>query len=189
MGGVDITNTVYSNGSITIPNVTGNIVITATATTQYSGKTFRATGQNSADKYHCTALIKYDSSFKGKVVSRSMNISNIESLTNFSTSGGGIFMDKSGKLTNSLYIKDIKGTTTNFHLTVDGTNGTLSCNDKTIPSSLDDTNCAYLKIPFLFNASTPFSFTIQDISIKIEGVEQPILGLGGFFKEETFTLE
>jgi hypothetical protein len=32
MGGVDITATVYSSGSINIPNVTGNIVITATAT-------------------------------------------------------------------------------------------------------------------------------------------------------------
>lgn len=32
MGGVDITATVYSSGTISIPNVTGNIVITATAT-------------------------------------------------------------------------------------------------------------------------------------------------------------
>lgn len=31
MGGVDVTDTVYSNGTITIGNVTGNIVITATA--------------------------------------------------------------------------------------------------------------------------------------------------------------
>ena len=33
MGGVDITATVYSDGTINIPNVTGNIVIYATATT------------------------------------------------------------------------------------------------------------------------------------------------------------
>lgn len=33
MGGVDITSTVYSNGAISIANVTGDIVITATATT------------------------------------------------------------------------------------------------------------------------------------------------------------
>lgn len=32
MGGVDITSTAYANGVITIPTVTGNIVITATAT-------------------------------------------------------------------------------------------------------------------------------------------------------------
>ena len=31
MGGVDVTNTVYSNGVITIASVTGNIEITATA--------------------------------------------------------------------------------------------------------------------------------------------------------------
>lgn len=32
MGGIDITSTVYSSGTINIPNVTGNIIITATAT-------------------------------------------------------------------------------------------------------------------------------------------------------------
>lgn len=32
MGGVDVTSTVYSNGTITISSVTGNVVITATAT-------------------------------------------------------------------------------------------------------------------------------------------------------------
>ena len=34
MGGVDITSTAYSSGTITIPSVTGNIVITATAVLQ-----------------------------------------------------------------------------------------------------------------------------------------------------------
>lgn len=38
MGGTDITNTVYSNGVITIPNVTGNIVITASAIDSYVPK-------------------------------------------------------------------------------------------------------------------------------------------------------
>lgn len=37
MGGVDITNTAYSNGMIIISKVTGNIVITATATSTSSG--------------------------------------------------------------------------------------------------------------------------------------------------------
>lgn len=36
MGGNDITSDVYSNGNITIPSVTGNIVITATATSSSS---------------------------------------------------------------------------------------------------------------------------------------------------------
>ena len=36
MGGVDITSTAYSNGTISIVNVTGNLVITATATAQAS---------------------------------------------------------------------------------------------------------------------------------------------------------
>ena len=36
MGGIDITSTVYSNGSISISSVTGNIVINATATKQAS---------------------------------------------------------------------------------------------------------------------------------------------------------
>ena len=36
MGGADITSSSYSNGTITIPNVTGNIVITANATQQAS---------------------------------------------------------------------------------------------------------------------------------------------------------
>lgn len=37
MGGTDITSSNYSGGTITIPNVTGNIVITANATQQASG--------------------------------------------------------------------------------------------------------------------------------------------------------
>ena len=37
MGGADVTGTVYSNGTINIPNVTGNIVITATATETSGG--------------------------------------------------------------------------------------------------------------------------------------------------------
>ncbi len=37
MGGVDITNTAYSNGMIIISKVTGNVVITATATSTSSG--------------------------------------------------------------------------------------------------------------------------------------------------------
>ncbi len=39
MGGVDITSTSYSSGTVSIPSVTGNIVITATAVSQ-AGRTF-----------------------------------------------------------------------------------------------------------------------------------------------------
>lgn len=39
MGGSDITSTAYSSGTITIPNVTGNIVITATAVTSVASIT------------------------------------------------------------------------------------------------------------------------------------------------------
>ena len=196
MGGNNITKNVYSSntcrkGIINIPSVTGNIIITIT-TKQFNSvnKIFTGLNQRFSNMYHCTALIKYNSDFKGKTLSRNLIMSNVSGLSSYTgITGGSGFGDNSGELTNGKYIKELKELQSKFSLNINENTPTLSCEDKTIPSDIDDASWEYFKIPFVISTSEPFSFNIEDIKIKIDGVEQQILDLGGFFSEETFTLK
>ena len=196
MGGNDITKNVYSSntcrkGIINIPSVTGNIIIAIT-TKQFNpvNKTFTRLNQKFPHMYHCTALIKYNSNFKGKALSRNLIMSNVSGLSSYTgVNGGSGFGDNSGELTNSKYIKEMKELMSEFNLNINKNTASLSCEDKTISSDEDDASWEYVKIPFVISTSESFSFNIEDIKIKIDGVEQQILDLGGFFLEETFTLK
>ena len=196
MGGNNITKNVYSSntcrkGIINIPSVTGNIIITIT-TKQFNpvNKIFTKLNQRFSNIYHCTALIKYNSDFKGKTLSRNLIMSNVSGLSSYTgVNGGSGFGDNSGELTNGKYVKDMKELMSEFSLNINENTATLSCEDKTISSDVDDASWEYFKIPFVISTSEPFSFNIEDIKIKIDGVEQQILDLGGFFPEETFTLK
>lgn len=75
MGGVDITSTVYSSGTISIPNVTGDVVITATATkivsytnqvpisTDASGAVYNTTGFKDATRISSSGAESASSGF------------------------------------------------------------------------------------------------------------------------------
>ena len=74
MGGADITSTAYSDGNITISNVTGNIVITVTATKQASGGTgeYRAVTEDDLTVINATLTID-DGGYKLVQSSRQWN--------------------------------------------------------------------------------------------------------------------
>lgn len=69
--------------------------------------------------------------------------------------------------------------------------GPIKPNGKDMPSDARTRAVGpYLQIPFrIVYSSKPFSFRINSLQVLINGIEQPIINLGGYYVEETFTLE
>ena len=106
MGGKDITNTAYSNGNISISNVTGNIVITANATAIETPTSY----QISANLTHCKSsnAAKNISAGLGYVTTITAN----DGYTVFSikvTMGGTDITSSALKSGNQIYIPHVTG--------------------------------------------------------------------------------
>lgn len=194
MAGQDITSTVYSGNTITIPNVTGNIVITCIATqsqsgggsSTYIGKTFTMTGKK-FNFYHFTAIIANNEFKKGDVLTMSVTGSNASNIVAGSDNTGcTLFETNDGGVSNNAPTKTVSAPATSA-LTLNGDNTfTATISDRTFDTDVTNT---YLRVPIMiFVSGVPASFTIDSLSIKVNGTEQEILNLGGFFKEEPFTI-
>lgn len=194
MAGQDITSTVYSNGTITISNVIGNIVIRCIATqsqsgdggSDYIGKTFTMTGKKNYF-YHFTAIIANNGFKPGDVFSMSLTGSNATNLEqNSYNNGASIFTSNDTAVSNASFVEQVS-LDGKCELTLNEDNTfTVTIGDRPLTS---DPNASYLKVPtMIFVGNLPASFTIDSLSVEVNGLKQEILNIGGFFTEETFTL-
>ena len=189
MGGTDITSTVVVNGVITISSVTGNITISANAIENvekidYTGKTLTVTGFRNTG-FHFITLISVDSdAIEGNTVKTVLKVSNISGgfkTQGFSSTGFG---DNSGEVSNNSYSGQY-GSNASPTIETEGNITTYSI-ERTLTST---PTSKYLKFPLGISFTPPGSFKIEEVKTYVNNVEKDILKIGGFWSEETFTLE
>ena len=112
------------------------------------------------------------------------NASNIIAGNN--SEGCTLFAADNTEVSNSTSGTTVSATATSA-LTLNGDNTfAATISDRTFTSDLSK---PYLKVPvMIFTSGVPASFTIASLSVKVNGAEQEILNLGGFFREEAFTI-
>ena len=182
------------NGVVT-PIANGDCVITATCGTQtttcsvnvncdfsasFVGKTATITSIKYADYYHLTVLInKPDYDIYGKAFDATMQISNISNIIKCPLNKIGIFSDNSGEVTNGQFHGEIAGGKPTCD--VDGDTAIVQVNG----TFMGNPPTQYLKIPLgLGIANVPASFKIDSLTLTIDGQEQKVLKMGGFFAGE-----
>lgn len=186
MGGVDITEDVYDSetGEVNIPIVTGDIIIDVSATSSLPSNRFTILGKNSsASWFHFTILCAPPANAGAVVVTLiGSDAINIGTSGNVGSGAGLYFGDNSGDVSNSSYSGAGPGVTTIF--TNDAGNIVAR-----VSGTLSMLSTQYIKYILCIPVSTlPASFTIDDISVTIDGVKQNILKYGGFFTTETWEL-
>lgn len=187
------------NGVVT-PIANGDCVITAKCGTQtttcsvnvncdfsvsFVGKTGTITQKKYADYFHLTTVLnKPDFDINGKAFDATMQISNISNISNCPLSRMGIFSDSSGNVENGAFVNEIaNGTPT---CVVDGDTAIVRVNG----TFYNNPSAQYLKIPFgLGLTNVPASFKIDSFTLTIDGQEQEVLEMGGFFNQEKFEIK
>ena len=187
------------NGVVT-PIANGDCVITATCGTQtatcsvnvncdfstsFVGKTCTITNKKYSNYYHLTTVLaKPDIDIQNKQFEATMHISNLSNISNCPLNTMGIFSDNTGKAENGAFMAQIaSGKPT---CVVEGDTATVQVNG----TFGQNTTSSYLKIPFgLGLTGIPASFKINSLTLPIDGQEQEVLEMGGFFTEENCTIE
>ena len=154
---------------------------------QFVGKTVTVTKNFQSNNFaHLTALLNVDEDMKSNstynIVLNGSNVSNMGSTSN---TGGALFNDNSGEVSNGLFGSQVASTVT-FTQTV--SNGNLTI---TAPSRNGAISANYVKVPIVISGSTPYSFQIDEIKVIVNDVERNILKLGSFFAsdKEIITIE
>ena len=153
---------------------------------QFIGKTVSVTKNFQGNYVHLAALLNVDDDMKtNSTYNIVLNGSNVSNMANATTSGGTLFGDNSGEVSNGLFpgtasqSSTFTQTVSNGNLTITATprNGAISTN--------------YVKVPIIISGSTPYSFRIDELKIIVNNVERNILKLGSFFASngETITIE
>ena len=153
----------------------------------YIGKTLNILGKKYDNYIHLTAVISADGIKADDTIGRSLKLSNTQNipLNRNIGSGGGIFGANTIDLENGQFSGQFSDGRNFTHSTTDGIT-TVNCEDVTMRS----VNAPYLKVPFMVGyTSIPASGVIKELKVTVNGVEQEILNLGGFFAEETCTLK
>ena len=134
MGGVDITNSVYSNGSINIPNVTADVTITANGVIKIASITTNFTNVASNNS---AVSVEYGSTYSATLTSENKNwtVQNIVVIMN------GVDVTNSVVVNNTITIPSVNGdisisaVASNKVLgTVEETNNVISINDGELTS-------------------------------------------------------
>lgn len=152
----------------------------------FVGKTFRTKGYFGG-KYNFTTLVGVDSDFvKGNTVE--VNLSGSDAVNIVSASGySGVWGDDTGACSNSAYNGQYAAGG-NRDVTVDE-EGIVTAN---ISHSINkDVTTPYLKVNFILtpnSSAESISFTINQISVTVNGNDKEILDIGGFYSDEKFEL-
>ena len=109
MGGTDITNSVYSNGVITISNVTGNIVITAIATASSSGGSTPATYTVTNNLSNCSTNNSNTSVNSGYVYMSTITANSGYTMSSIVVTMGGNNITSTAVSGNSINIPSVTG--------------------------------------------------------------------------------
>lgn len=146
----------------------------------FVGKTATITAKRYVSYFHLTALINTpDFDISNKTVDASITMSNTSNIQSSNLTTVSIFDAGSAELQNSDYNYQVAQAAVTF----DEEGDTLT--SKTFGTFTDNAHSKYLKIPFLIGFSIiPASFKIDSLTITIDGQEQEVLKLGGFFTEE-----
>lgn len=150
---------------------------------EYIGKTLKMNGYKNGN-FNFTAIVEVDADFAtGNTVELNLTGSNAVNMASKSNGGAQLFGDNSGKCGNSLFDGTFS-TGKQIASTVDS-NGNVTVDLDYVFESTPTTK--YLKvIAFLgaVNTNNPSSFTIEQISVTVNGKEKEILAIGGFFVDE-----
>ena len=167
-----------SSKIITI-TITDNDSSPTTPTETFIGKTVTVTKNFQDNFVHLTALLNVDNDMKSNstynFVLKGSNVTNMSNATN---TGGTIFTDDSGEVSNGLFVGQT-GTTVTFTQTV--SNGNLTI---TAPSRKGAITTNYVKVPIILSGTAPYSFQIDEIKVIVNDVERNILKLGSFFAND-----
>ena len=153
----------------------------------YIGKKITFTGARYNGYHHLTAVISADGIKAGDTIGRTLKLSNTQNipLTGNIGNGGTIFGANTIDVENGSFTATVSGDGNFTHSTTDGIT-TVNCWNVTMGS----VNAPYLKVPFMVGyTSIPASGVIEELKVTVNGLEQEILNLGGFFPEETCTLK
>lgn len=153
---------------------------------QFIGKTVTVTKNFQGNFAHITALLNVDEDMRSNstynIVLRGSNATN---MSNASNSGGTLFSDNSGEVSNGSYVAAVGGAST-FTQTVSNGNLTVTATPRNSAISAN-----YVKVPIIISGSIPYSFQIDEIKVIVNGTERNILKLGAFFTsdKEAITIE
>ena len=154
---------------------------------QFVGKTVRVTKNFASNYAHLTALINIDEDMRnGSTYTATLSGSNATNMTGATPSGGTIFIDSSGEVSNGLYDKELCKAA-KFTQTVSDGNLTITVGQRTGTANSGN----YVKVPILVSGTVPYSFQIDEIKVIVNGTERNILKLGSFFAsaKEIITIE
>ena len=153
---------------------------------QFIGKNVTVAKNYQGNMSHLTALINVDEDMRNSstydIILKGSNVSN---MSNEVKSGGQIFSDNSGEVSNGSYVEQIASEGT-FTQTV--SNGNLST---TVTQRTASATTNYVKVPIIISGTPPYSFQISEIKVLVNNIERSILKLGSFFNtsQETITIE
>ena len=180
--------TPISNGECLITATCGSQTVTCSVnvncdfsvSSSFIGKTCTFTSEEFSGYYHLTALIaKPDFNVAGRQLDATLNISNLSNIADTELTRVGVFTDETGEVENAAYKNEI------INASVTDTINDNTATYKTYGTFADDVTYPYLKIPFIVGTSTiPASFKIDALTITVDGQEQEVLKLGGFFTKE-----
>ena len=176
--------TAVKEGSITITATTEDGGYTATCAVVVVAKTVVTVEKKSdINEYvHLTAVLPKDSDMvAGNTVNIELIGSNATNMFSRKTTGGSLFGSAKGNVGDKEYTAVLSGEPTQIQ-TVDETTVTVTSS----VSFSKDLTSDYLKVPIIIAGTIPYSFSIDSLSIRINGVEKApnIIKLGSFFTSE-----
>ena len=193
MGGTNITSTAVSGRTISIANVTGNIVITATATQTSSGgggthtNTVTVESLHNGNHFNFFYAIDASSLNNGDEVVVSWNYSNASTTIN-NFNGSASFYANSYE--NAIRNSTSDGCAGGYNITQ---GGNFASGTSTTRVGNNSNSYPYLLAMTSFGGlsanSLPITWTIDSLSVTVNGAEVPILGAGGFFTDESIIVD
>ena len=154
---------------------------------QFIGKTVSVTKNYMSNNFaHLIALLNVDEDMRSdSTYNIVLNGSNVSNMVSAETTGGTLFSDDSGEVSNSAFVGQV-GRTSTFTQTVSDGKLTITAAPR---NGAVSTN--YVKVPILLNGTPTYSFQIDEIKVIVNDVERKILKLGSFFgvDREIITIE
>jgi lysophospholipase L1-like esterase len=128
---------------------------------------------------HMTALLEVDADIvKGAVVTATLAGENCVNMISNTSKAGQLYLDTSGAVDNGSYAGAASATVNHTVEISDNNKLSYTVENRTISATV---STPYIKVPFVIFGDVPYSFKITDISVKVNGIEKPIVALGAFF--------
>ena len=160
--------------------VTDNDAAPTTPAETFVGKTVRVTKNFNNNQFvHLVALLSVEEDMRSNSTYEiTLRGSNATNMSDASNSGGTLFGDNSGEVSNGSFDGQI-GASVAFTQTVSDGNLTI-----TAPTRNGAITTSYVKVPIILSGTTPYSFRIDEIKVTVNGTERNILKLGSFFTSD-----